>query len=1445
MADEEAGSSQPTTSDPKDLLPMIRQLENSGDDAVSPKGAVGRYQITPDTAHTYGLDPNRLKDPAYNEHAATTILSDLHRRYGGNTNDILTAYNAGPHAADRWIAGGRKLSQLPSETQGYLNRASSMIQAPEKKPVLADPEAPPEPAQAAAPFDAPKPSKLANFMADARANGYSMDEINQKLGAFRDDAVKQGHSPAEVNNFLGVETPPQTDPRMVDQLAGYIPHPIKDAVRSAWQDLRDDAIKSWDATKPAPDAGFWDGMKQDFDGFMATGRTAVDAFKLAMAVPSAALGMVTTDPLAAGLSFAMKKLDYTGMSDEEIDAQARTDATEMMMAIGPKGGLGKAISIPKQTEVIDAAVSIATAKSKEGVAHAMETEANNLAKNYVDTGERPGDAARRAESDPEFRTQMQLPPEPSHLPEGSSITPSELEFTGVEKTPAEKAMEESQGAAESMVRAKAEEINQSTEFNFTRNYEENHPAHEGDLIIPRMPIAEQEVLAPEEPPAGGEPPKGPPEPPAGNAYRRMIEGPEPGKMAYANPWEVVGQQLAEDNQTWLGRITKSVGNFYRQLWAPDDPLNQLTNRVLNGGPLPDEANGAMLNRMTSTSRNRAFMKIRDELLPVAKSVKAVESGSRTFDRYAYSKWAVEKAAQSKETGVEIDAAKQIVAEVEHPQHGIPEFVKGFQDVMDFRNSTLAYARDHGLISSDAYDRIVAENKAGIPGYRWKEPDEEVQRPGGAGKTVGTPVKTFYGSDSKVRPLWQSLASDAVRRIAMADQNAANLAIRHMAEGLGEAVSKVMKKPETLDPATWHDIDQEEYVEDMGNPTKEGTQSDRSQLAGWMTKFGLAKDEVPMFDRGSPVRVKFSDPHLTEYLRGYDASGQVSQLGKWARAFTRGVRATITNNPIFATANILYDLPFQFIKTPGYRNTLADFYTGVVQGFGHEGWSRWYQAGGGEGMFHTMASDPEIMNLLKTGTQDPTLFNGVWNMIKSPFRLMKVVSQDMMSIQKAGRFYRGIAQGETELRASVASTEAAFHRAGFGGAATRAINSYVPFTGAVLNSMEQVVRGQLGLGRTILGDQRSGVNFGIKAAAAITVPTLGLWALYKDTEWYKAQPDYMKDNGIFLAVGGTIDKPAYIHYLKFPPMLSTIYGAAPRRLAEKFINDNPAAGKDFAASLAEGVLPPATMGMASAAEPIVEHLANYSFFKGQPLVPHSLQDNTLPQYQYTKASTQTARQLSVWANDIPLLKNMRLSPPVIDNYIQQWGGIGNTALHATEMALSNAGVIRKNAPTMDFDQLPGFSRFTARYTGANAAPIRDFYDATDRFNQIHGSIKKAMADGDFDGFKQLLAQNPTAALMHKMSLKGEIGQQMENRGDMDKYMNELDRAGGKADEQAAETLMTAQKLLKQFNDRVKLIDAMPVEQMSKDDKRQQQDMIYGQMQVVSERALQWMDRAGMR
>ncbi len=118
-------SPSPSGGVPNDI-DLVRRLEGSGDSAVSPKGAVGRYQITPDTADTYGLDRGRLKDPGYSQFGASVILGDLRNRYHGDLAEILAAYNAGPGVGDRFAKSGNRLSTLPRETQNYLMRAQAM-----------------------------------------------------------------------------------------------------------------------------------------------------------------------------------------------------------------------------------------------------------------------------------------------------------------------------------------------------------------------------------------------------------------------------------------------------------------------------------------------------------------------------------------------------------------------------------------------------------------------------------------------------------------------------------------------------------------------------------------------------------------------------------------------------------------------------------------------------------------------------------------------------------------------------------------------------------------------------------------------------------------------------------------------------------------------------------------------------------------------------------------------------------------------------------------------------------------------------------------------------------------------------------------------------------------------------------------------------------------------
>lgn len=119
-----------------DHLSLIEELEGSAaaakkqgvsvDEVVSKAGAIGKYQIMPATAKAFGFDPTKLTDPAVNRAVAEKLTAQLAHQYPGDTEAQLIAYNAGPRAANKFIASGRDPKSIPVETQHYLEHAQRL-----------------------------------------------------------------------------------------------------------------------------------------------------------------------------------------------------------------------------------------------------------------------------------------------------------------------------------------------------------------------------------------------------------------------------------------------------------------------------------------------------------------------------------------------------------------------------------------------------------------------------------------------------------------------------------------------------------------------------------------------------------------------------------------------------------------------------------------------------------------------------------------------------------------------------------------------------------------------------------------------------------------------------------------------------------------------------------------------------------------------------------------------------------------------------------------------------------------------------------------------------------------------------------------------------------------------------------------------------------------------
>ncbi|AYN25775.1 lytic transglycosylase domain-containing protein [Buttiauxella sp. 3AFRM03] len=123
------------------LLDAIRKVESSdGKNLYSPKGAVGEYQIMADTGRELGLridsQVDERLDPEKSRAASSSYISKMLKKYDGNLNDSLMAYNWGPGNVDQWIKQGRgdgftdkdgNWRSLPKETREYTGKIRSAL----------------------------------------------------------------------------------------------------------------------------------------------------------------------------------------------------------------------------------------------------------------------------------------------------------------------------------------------------------------------------------------------------------------------------------------------------------------------------------------------------------------------------------------------------------------------------------------------------------------------------------------------------------------------------------------------------------------------------------------------------------------------------------------------------------------------------------------------------------------------------------------------------------------------------------------------------------------------------------------------------------------------------------------------------------------------------------------------------------------------------------------------------------------------------------------------------------------------------------------------------------------------------------------------------------------------------------------------------------------------
>jgi hypothetical protein len=114
---------------PTELAAVVLVESGGRPTELSPKGALGLWQLMPDTARRYGLTVSRSRDDrtdlVKSTRAAARYLRDLYAQFG-DWELAFAAYNAGEQAVQRAMlrTGSsdfhRLLTSLPSETRAYV-----------------------------------------------------------------------------------------------------------------------------------------------------------------------------------------------------------------------------------------------------------------------------------------------------------------------------------------------------------------------------------------------------------------------------------------------------------------------------------------------------------------------------------------------------------------------------------------------------------------------------------------------------------------------------------------------------------------------------------------------------------------------------------------------------------------------------------------------------------------------------------------------------------------------------------------------------------------------------------------------------------------------------------------------------------------------------------------------------------------------------------------------------------------------------------------------------------------------------------------------------------------------------------------------------------------------------------------------------------------------------
>ena len=276
------------------------------------------------------------------------------------------------------------------------------------------------------------------------------------------------------------------------------------------------------------------------------------------------------------------------------------------------------------------------------------------------------------------------------------------------------------------------------------------------------------------------------------------------------------------------------------------------------------------------------------------------------------------------------------------------------------------------------------------------------------------------------------------------------------------------------------------------------------------------------------------------------------------------------------------------------------------------------------------------------------------------------------------------------------------------------SALIPFFNARVQGLDVLYRSGFGRSASARRDRQQRA-FITRSMTILALSSL-YWMLASDQEeWERAEPEQRDNNWII----GSVRLP-------IPFEIGTVFKVFPERVLEYFFGDDTS--KDLKDSFVRNLT--STMAfnpIPQAVLPIIENVANYSFFTGQPIVGKGMEDVADP-FQINSSTSLFAQRLGEASGQ---------SPIKIDNLVRGYTGtIGTYGVMLIDSIMRGEGDPTK--ASLSPEQIPVLKRFFASEQATGT--ISAYYDMKRRVDEVTRTVNALERTGDYENLIEYQKEN---------------------------------------------------------------------------------------------------------